>query len=117
MMDFGTWKNIIMDFAIQVSDREYQRLSWFGKGPEVSSPDELYNGLFDDGMINEFLEKYAHDLTPEQCDAGKKLVRQMNHYAAVSPKSLNPTDVIDDPRWEEIRQSALLFVGAMRRLK
>jgi hypothetical protein len=114
MMNFEVWKNMIIDSATQISDREYQQRSWFGTGTSVSSPDELYNGLFDDSMINEFLETYGHDLTPEQRDAGKDLVRRMNQYAAVSPKFLNPKDVIDDPHWEDIRRSALLFVAAMR---
>jgi hypothetical protein len=59
MMDFETWKNMILDVATQVSDREFQRSAWFGKGEHVSSPDELYNGLFDDSMFEKFLETHG----------------------------------------------------------
>jgi hypothetical protein len=35
MMDFETWKNMIIDVFNQISDLEYQRSSWFGKGESV----------------------------------------------------------------------------------
>ena len=114
MMDFETWKNMILTVAAQISDREYQRRSWFDKGHDVSSPDELYNGLFDDSMIEEFLDTHAKDLTEDQRSAGRELVRQMNQYADVTPEHLDPTTTFDDPRWENIRRSALSFVRAMR---
>jgi hypothetical protein len=114
MMDFETWKNAILAVAAQISDREYQRSSWFDKGRDVSSPDELYNGLFDDSMIEEFLKMHAKDLTENQRSAGRELVRQMNQYADVTPDHLDPIMTFDDPRWEDIRRSALSFVTAMR---
>lgn len=114
MMDFETWKNLILDMATQISDREYQASSWFGKGEFVSSPDELYNGLFYDGMIEEFLETHTKDLTEEQSKAGRELVRQMNQYSPASIEHLDPAKVIDDPRWDEVRRSALSFVSALK---
>jgi len=114
MMDFETWKNMIIDVVNQISDLEYQRSSWFGKGESVSSPDELYNGLFDDSRIEEFLEAHAKHLTDDQRRTGLELVRKMNQYAPANVKYLDPATVIEDPRWDGVRQSAKSFVSALK---
>ena len=113
-MDFETWKKMITDVADEISDLEYQRSSWFGKGERISSPDELYNGLFDDSMIEEFLETHAKDLTEEQRRAGRELVRQMNQYAPANTEHLDPAAVIEDPLWDRVRLSAQSFVAALK---
>jgi hypothetical protein len=114
MMDFKAWEAMILHVVVQISDGEYQRLSWFGKGEFISSPDELYSGLFDDAMIEEFLETYGEELTEDQNQAGKELVRQMSQYAALTPENLDPAEVIDDPRWQDIRELASSFLTAMK---
>jgi hypothetical protein len=114
MIDFETWKNMIIDVVNQISDVEYQKSSWFGKGESVSSPDELYNGLFDDSRIEEFLEAHAKHLTNEQRRAGRELIRQMNQYAPADVKYLDPAAVIKDPLWDAVRQSAKSFLLALK---
>lgn len=113
MMDFDTWKNMIIDVVTQISDFEYQRGSWFGKGELISSPDELYNGLFDDSRIEEFLEAHAKQLTDDQRRTGLELVRKMNQYAPANVKYLDPATVIEDPLWDELRRSAKSFLSAL----
>jgi hypothetical protein len=113
MMDFKTWKNMILEVAAQIADHEYQRRSWFGEGEHVSSPDELYCGFFDDAMIEEFLASHSPAVTDVQRRAATNLINLMNQFASIAPEVLDPTEVIDDPRWEQIRHAAGLFVGAM----
>lgn len=115
-MDFQTWRNMIIDVVNQIADPEYQSSSWFGKGENVSSPDELYSGLFDDSMIEEFLETHAKQLTDEQRSAGLEFVRKMNQYAPANVRYLDPTTVIRDPIWDEVRQSAKSFASALMRV-
>ena len=114
MMNFETWRNMIIDVVNQISDLEYQKSSWFGKGQRISSPDELYNGLFNDSMIEEFLEAHAKDLTEEQRRAGRELVRQLNQYAPANTEHLDPATVIEDPLWDVVRRSAQSFVAALK---
>jgi len=113
MMDFETWRNMIIDVVNQIADPEYQSSSWFGKGESVSSPDELYNGLFDDSRIEEFLEAHAKHLTDDQRRTGLELVRKMNQYAPANTEHLDPTIVIKDPLWDGVRQSAKSFASSL----
>jgi hypothetical protein len=113
MMDFATWKNMVIDAVTQISDEKYQRDSWFGKGEHASTPNEFIAQLFDDSMIEEFLESHRSALSDEQESMGREFVKLMNQYIDATPKYLDPATVIDDPPWEEIRRSAQSFVQAL----
>src|SRR5437868_6050092 len=109
-MDFENWKKMIVEAATRISDRNYQQRSWFGQGPEISSPDELYNGFFDDSMIEKFLEAHGTSLTKAQRAAAHELIQKLNKYADETPEFPDPAKVIDDPAWQEIQHSALELV-------
>ncbi len=44
----GEWKGLITGSLLRLSDREYQRLAWFGKHPEQTSPAAQIRQLLDD---------------------------------------------------------------------
>jgi hypothetical protein len=111
-IDFETWKKGILDIARRLASRSYQEQSWLGKGPAVSSPEELFNELFDDQIVERFAAVHAADLSAEQQRALRELIDKMNEYGAASPSKLDPATVLRDPQWEGIRNSALRFVKA-----
>jgi hypothetical protein len=114
MMDFQTWRESVTDIAKQIADAEFQRRAWFGMAHDaVSSPDEMYNQLFGDAQIEQFLAMYKHKLSLEQLKAGETLVRTMNEYADQTPEHLDPSVLIDDPAWQEIRDAAAAFVTSI----
>lgn len=50
------WNRRIIELFTDFSDVEYQRRSWFGIGPEVSSPIEMYCQI-DDLDVESWIEK------------------------------------------------------------
>jgi hypothetical protein len=114
MMDFQKWRESVSEIASQIADAEFQRRAWFGKGhDEVSSPDEMYNQLFNDAQFEQFLAMYKHKLTGEQLVAGETLVRTMKDFANQTAAHLDPFAVIDDPAWQKIRNAARAFVTSI----
>ena len=51
------WGLNLLTALRHVADERYQRRAWFGIGPEVSSPTEVFNELFDDCRISEFIRR------------------------------------------------------------
>ena len=112
MMNAGEWKSRIFELVKDISDADYQRRSWFGIGPEVDSPDEMFCALFDDLMFDEFLERHASTLSEAQLRAARRLQREMDEFAASTPGHLEAKAVIDDPRWGKIRDAAKSLLEA-----
>jgi hypothetical protein len=54
-MDFGFWRQNVIDAARRAADRTYQQGAWFGQGPEVDSPVELICTFMGDLVFEEFL--------------------------------------------------------------
>ena len=112
-MTNSEWTALVKQAAANVADKAYQQRSWFGKGPEVSSPDELFCSMFDDLDFDGYLSSDKVSLTPLQRDCGERLRRAMNRYAERTGTSLSPSDVINDPEWDEVRMAAAEFVRTL----
>jgi hypothetical protein len=95
-------KNLLM--AVQnVADEAYHRRAWFGLGPEVSSPCEIFNILFDDAGMEQFLTKppaYASHATLAQ------LSRLRDEMELLDVDEDAARTLIDSPAWTEIRELA-----------
>jgi|SRR6267143_6687536 hypothetical protein len=107
-MDFGLWRQNVIDAARRAADRTYQQRVWFGQGPEVDSPNELLCTFLDDLVFEEFLvhPKLSH----RERTAASHLYKTVETYADCTPKTLKPSDVIDDPRFESVRRAAAEFL-------
>ena len=102
-----------MQAGKKISDRGYQELSWFGQGAVMSSPEELYCGLVDDLLFDEFLSQSASVLTDKQREAGLALKAEMDAYFASVGELPDPFRVFSDPDWEKVRERACDFVAQM----
>jgi hypothetical protein len=114
--NLSAWRKVIEQTVAGIADEDYQRRSWFGLGPEISSPDEEFNRLFGDAAIEAFLGRDDNGLNDLQAEAGRHLVKLMNDLSGQTPQHIEPADLIDDPRWKRIREaagrfSALLAIG------
>jgi hypothetical protein len=87
-----------------------QRRAWFELGPEVSSPDEDVNQFADDSAFEEFLAREDNGLNADQLATGRRLFGLVKRFADETPQHLEPTEVIDDPRWKQIRVAAREFL-------
>jgi hypothetical protein len=110
--DDWLWK--ILTVVDAIASREYQLGAWFGFAGSVSSPDELYNQLFDDATFALFFKQYSAEFSEIQKSAWKELEGKLESYAGVMPRTMNPYTVFNDPRWEDIRESARRFLGVFK---
>jgi len=108
-LDLKSWRKTIEQVVGGIADEALQRRAWFGIGPEESSPDEEFCMFFDDAAVPEFLERDDTGLNEEQVRAGKDLVKLMGELADQTSEHVEPKDLIDDPRWQEVRKAASRF--------
>lgn len=102
MMDFETWQQRILESLTQLSSRAYQLRSWFGDGPEVSSPDEMLCDLYDDCDFESFCVVYRHTLGPRV----PELATELSDAVEELGEHLEPRQMIQDHRWDRIRSLA-----------
>jgi len=96
-----------------IADEAHQRTSWFGVGPWINSPDEQFCRFFDDADVPEFLSRANNRLSDEQALHLTKLNVMMRKLSDNTLDIIKPEDLIDDPRWQEIRKQASITLDAM----
>lgn len=103
------WKAGIRDVVREIADAEYQERVWRGLEPQrVSSPDEVYSGMFD-----EFLYSDAVELSSEQLRLGKKLHTALRKYSPRGGQSPSVEHMLADPAWHRVRQVAAEFLAVL----
>jgi hypothetical protein len=108
-VDVSIWQRNICQGLYEVADEKFQRENWSGKGKYISSPDDIYNSLFSDLGIKDFIASSEVGLTDQQKKAGDDLVAKLEAFDKVVGPELPPDVVIDHPKWNEIRQAAKKF--------
>src|SRR5260370_34495931 len=105
-LDIDAWKNVVKQVVGGLADEDLQRRAWFGSGPEVSSPDDDFCAFFGDIAIEDFLDRDDAGLDKKQREAGRRLVSLMRDLSARTPQHIDPSELIDDPRWRQVREAA-----------
>jgi hypothetical protein len=116
-IDLTAWRRVLEEVVDAISDEDLQRRAWFGIGPEESSPDEDICQFFGDAAIEEFLDRDDTGLNAAQIDAGRRLVAMMRELSDKTDRAtghIKPSELIDDPRWQEIRRAAADFRKLLR---
>ena len=103
------WRTVLRQIVAAIADEEFQRQTWFGGSHYIFGPDEAFNSFLGDAATEAFLERDDTGLDEPQMEAGRKLLRQMTILCDATPNPIDPYEMIDDPRWQEIRQSAAHF--------
>ena len=96
----------IMQMLQALGDSEYQKTSWFNKGPYVSSPGEMLCSYFDDYDVPGWIRERAAKLSAQQGADLVALDNAMKEFSASTDEFPDPTLVIVDPRWLRIRELA-----------
>jgi hypothetical protein len=115
-VNISAWRKVVEQGVGGIADEREQRRAWFGIGPEESSPEETINQFFGDAAIREFLERKDSGLTDVQISAGWNLVSLMETLLKDLPKRgkfIDPSKLIDDPRWISIREVAAQFFAML----
>lgn len=115
--NLGSWRTVIKQVVESIADESLQRRAWFGIGPEVSSPDEMFNQFFGDAAIENFLERSDTGLNDKQMETAKHLTKLMRELSKQTPGHIDPSMLIDDPRWRKVRKAAARFAAVLAKNK
>jgi hypothetical protein len=105
-IDIVLWKSLIEGLLFRISDEEYQRLAWFNRHAEQTSPGELINQLYHDYNFELFVDDDNVGLTPSQREAARAFLKNMSDFCDQTDRFMDPYATIDDPRWDAIRRAA-----------
>ncbi len=115
VLTLEAWRVRVLEHVVLLADEAFQRRAWFYEGPEMSSPEQDYAALFDVALFDEFVEMPANLLTLDQRRAGQRLCRLLDEFfEPVRGEFAQAEEVIEDPRWYEIRRAAKQFVESMK---
>jgi len=107
------WTSNLVDAARAIGDTKHQRSRWLA--PDAFAwerPEELINTIWDDLLLELFIEEHGTVLSRVQAEAATALRDELNNYCEATPKNLDPEQVLADPRWEAVRSKARSFVAA-----
>ena len=115
-VNIEAWRKVVEQTVDGIADEEFQRRAWFGVGPEESSPEETINQFLGDAAIREFLGRADTGLNDQQIESGRNLIILIEDLLKGMPKGykfFDPSKLIDDPKWKEIRKAATLFLALL----
>ncbi|MGC2223366.1 MAG: hypothetical protein WA624_13900 [Methylocella sp.] len=107
--DMNVWFGLVKDAVGWLADEEKQRRSWYGHGPEVSSPSETFESFLGDAAVEEYLKRDNTGLNKRQLEALTHLTKMMRKLRTETPGSIDRKigpAFIDDPRWKEVIKTA-----------
>ena len=101
-IDFIRGKNLLVAIR-HISDEAYQRRAWFGHGPEVSSPSEIYNEFFDECQVDQFI---ADPPTYVSASTVTELANLRNEMDLLDIEDDEATALFESSSWSKIRKRA-----------
>jgi hypothetical protein len=110
MMDFDSWLKETLKIIWTLSNEDFQREVWFGKSEWVSSPTEIYCGLYDDLAVDLLFTTYRERFSEVQLSRWSRLDTMLNGYAGGSRCLPSDEVIFDDPDWHQIRRAAAEFL-------
>jgi hypothetical protein len=112
-IDVKLWRQNLRSELRMAADKQFQRENWFGLGNRIDSPSDVYNRLFSDLGIEEFITCQEIGLDEQRKAAGSDFVAKLRAFEKVVDPELRPEAVIDHPKWIEIRRAAQRFLDAL----
>jgi hypothetical protein len=107
------WIGNLIDAVQDIANKDRQERRWHA--PDAMAwerPEELISTLFDDYNFELFIKQYNGSFSDEQRAAANSLCDKMVRFNDETPGWLDAAAVLTDPRWSEIRGSAVQFVDA-----
>lgn len=107
--------DMILEAAQHIASREFQEEAWPAwpaGGPRVSTPGEICAVLMDDSLPDLFFEDYGKTFSSSQMQCWNEFRSQLDEYCDKLPPHPDFRVILDDPKWELVRQAARRFVTA-----
>jgi hypothetical protein len=106
------WISNLLEVAASIADRKMQEEKWAAGTWNIwEHPDEMMNTV-DDYVLDGFIEAFPTLLSPEQESAARHFRDEVDNFCASSVDTLVPAELLSDPNWERVRQSAEGFIRA-----
>jgi hypothetical protein len=96
-----------------IADRSVLHDAWSGKSDYPTSPEEIYNEVFSDAVVDEYADPDL-ELDEAQKAAGKTFVDSMRQFDEIGGPELPWQEVIDHPGWVKVREAARTFLDLLR---
>ena len=96
-----------------IADRDVLHDAWSGKSDYPTTPEEIYNEVFSDAVIDEYADSEL-GLDEAQKAAGKAFVDRMRDFDKIGGPELPWQEVIDHPDWIKVREAAAKFLALLR---
>jgi hypothetical protein len=100
------WRVLIAGSLRRLADIEFQRVAWFGKHRQHTSPEEQIWQLIDAFGFEDFIRSPEINLSGAQEVPAFDLLARLERYGGCRGARLNPYKVINDPEWVAIRADA-----------
>lgn len=103
------WDENVLNLFADFADGELQLRSWFGIGPEVSSPEEMYCQI-DDFLVAEWLEANKVDISSFLHIYITDFLQELDDL----PNDLGPWDTYTSPEWQKITLKARVIEARLK---
>lgn len=107
------WLKNACDVLDAIADREVLHDAWSRKSDYPTNPEEIYNEVFNDVIIDEYADP-GLSLDEAHKAAGKEFVDRMRDFDKIGGPELPWQEVIDHPGWIKVRESAARFLSLLR---
>jgi len=93
------WQANVVEAVTRIADRDHQSNNWLRDDrPAWENPNEVINVLMDESQFDLFLTDCAYNFSDEQHRAAKDLSGKLNRFINDTPQSLDPGNLLNDPR-------------------
>jgi hypothetical protein len=106
------WISNLLEIATSIADRKMQEEKWAAGTWNIwEHPDELINST-GDYVLDGFVEAFPSIFSAEQESASRRFLNAVDGFCASPSLTLEPVQLLTDPKWEKVRQSAEGFLEA-----
>jgi hypothetical protein len=110
------WISNLVDSARAIGDSQRQQLRWLASDAAAwERPAELLCELLDDNQLELFLKEEGHSLSSTQLSTARALLEEAIKYDVGPDGWRDPEEVLNDPSWEKVRQTARAFESAFEK--
>jgi hypothetical protein len=104
------WISNLLEIATSIADRKMQEEKWAAGTWNIwEHPDEMINTV-DVYLLNDFIDAFPSILSSEQKSAARRFRDEVDSFCASSADTLEPAELLLNPNWERVRQSADEFI-------
>lgn len=112
-LDRKIWLGDAFSVLDAIADANVLRDAWSGKSNYPTTPEEIYNEVFNDAFLGEYARPEL-GLDEVQKAAGKAFIDSMEHFDSIGGPELPWQEVIDHPDWIKVREAAGKFLALLK---